>query len=100
MSYTPIIPVVNAMLSALGIKDMETAIDMMEHGGHDGTPFHFWDLVGCGCCSAGPSAWYDSWDNAPERPTHFKPRRLRSSYRYLSDEDYKLRINPEYEEVV
>ncbi len=97
MSYTPIIPVVNAMLSALGIKDMETAIDMMEHGGHDGTPFHFRDLMGCGCCAGGPAdVWYDSWDESGQ-PAGYRER-AKTWYRYLSDEDYKLRVNPDYEE--
>ena len=89
--------VVEAMLSALNIKDMETVIDIINHGGYDGGPFALRDLLGCGCCSGGPTAWYESWDR--ERPIPLSGRlREKSTYRYLSDKDYKLRINPDFEE--
>lgn len=84
---------VAAMLKALKFKDMATAMDAMEHGGYNDKSYDLHDIIGCGCCSAGPmGVWYDSWDTNDL----LRGNKDKSSYRYLSDKDYLLRLNPDF----
>ncbi len=84
-----------AMLKALKFKDMATAQDALAHGGYKHDSFDFHDLIGCGCCSAGPShVWYEYWNKDGPKARELRKGKDITTYRYLSDEDYLLRLNP------
>ncbi len=84
-----------AMLKALKFKDMETAQDALAHGGYKHDRFDFHDLLGCGCCSYGPSGvWHESWNADTGHATEMRKGKDITTYRYLSDSDYLLRLNP------
>ncbi len=84
-----------AMLKALKFKDMETAQDALAHGGYQHNHFDFRELLGCGCCSAGPaSVWHEYWNKDGPKSRELRKGKDITTYRYLSDEDYELRLNP------
>ncbi len=89
-----------AMLKAFKFKDMETAQDALAHGGFSGSgkpaaPMDFHDMIGCGCCSSGPSSvWYEYWNKDGPKSRELRKGKDITTYRYLSDKDYLLRLNP------
>ncbi len=89
-----------AMLRALKFKDMETAQDALNHGGFSGqgkpaAPMDFHDMIGCGCCSSGPfGVWYESWNADTEQGRKLRGKKDITTYRYLADDEYLLRLNP------